>query len=125
MEVIVMSSQKRLTIAACALFIMLGFLSGGISKLWESKKENSDAPTENVDAFSPAEDEKLLENEKYTVKIQDGILVVFNEADDTRPIIVTDIYAGTLRHFDREQLAEGIVVNGELELQSLLEDFSS
>jgi len=118
-----MNSKKRVTIAACALFIMLGFLSGGISKLWEEKK-----PEEKKEQDAPAlsEIEEQAEDDSlYTVKIQDGVLVVFSESDDTRPIIVTDIYASTLRHFDRERLTEGIVVNGEIEMQCLLEDFSS
>ena len=118
-----MSSQKRITIAACALFIMLGFLSGGLASFTRSPNE-----TENrsINEIGTEELEVLAEKEPlYILKIQDGVLVVYSEADDTRPVIVTDIYASTLRHIDREHLNEGITVSGELELQALLEDFSS
>lgn len=117
-----MTSAKKITVSACALFIMLGFMAGGVSELWEY--ENEATNTAEVSAPLP-EPEEAKPDEKYILKILDGIVVVFNESDMTRPIIVTDIYAGTLRHFDREQLSEGIVANGEFELQTLLEDFSS
>ncbi len=117
-----MTSAKKITVSACALFIMLGFMAGGVSELWEY--ENEATNTAEVSAPLP-EPEEAKPEEKYILKILDGIVVVFNESDMTRPIIVTDIYAGTLRHFDREQLNEGIVANGEFELQTLLEDFSS
>ncbi|MBR3848800.1 MAG: hypothetical protein IKM21_05875 [Oscillospiraceae bacterium] len=118
-----MSSQKRITIAACAMFIMLGFLGGGILK---TKKESPEPKTASDEVFASAETDIVTETDtEYTLKIQDGILAVFAESDETRPIIVTDIYASTLRHFDRERLTEGIVVKGDLEMQKLLEDFSS
>lgn len=118
-----MNSAKRITVAACALFVMLGFIAGGVSQLWEfeNAKENE---VSAVSATPQTLDEKAPEN-KYVLKIEDGIVVVFNETDMTRPIIVTDIYASTLRHFDREQLTDGIYANGDFELQSMLEDFSS
>ncbi len=117
-----MTSAKKITVSACALFIMLGFVAGGVSELWEYETEEKNIT--EVSAPIP-EPETVKPEEKYILKILDGIVVVFNESDMTRPIIVTDIYAGTLRHFDREQLNEGIAVNGDFELQSLLEDFSS
>jgi len=117
-----MTSAKKITVSACALFIMLGFMAGGVSELWEYENEATNIA--EVSAPLP-EPEETKPEEKYILKILDGIVVVFNESDMTRPIIVTDIYAGTLRHFDREQLSEGIVANGEFELQTLLEDFSS
>ena len=117
-----MTSAKKITVSACALFIMLGFMAGGVSRLWEYETEEKKIA--EVSAPLP-EPETVKPKEKYILKILDGIVVVFNESDMTRPIIVTDIYAGSLRHFDREQLSEGIAVNGDFELQSLLEDFSS
>ena len=118
-----MSSQKRITIAACAMFIMLGVLGGGILKI--RKQENRQDSSRN-EVHTSADANVLAEKStEYTLKIQDGVLVVFSDADDTRPIIVTDIYASTLRHFDRERLIEGITVRGDLEMQKLLEDFSS
>ena len=106
------------------MFVMLGFLTGGISRSLESKPTDETPKPEDSPAIS--ETEILPEDElEYTLKIQDGLLVVFNENDNLRPIIVTDIYAGTLRHLDRERLSEGITVSGEVEMQKLLEDFSS
>ena len=117
-----MTTAKKITVSACALFIMLGFLAGGVSQLWEYETEEKNIA--EVSAPIP-EPESKKPKEKYVLKILDGIVVVFNESDMTRPIIVTDIYAGTLRHLDREQLNKGIAVNGDFELQTLLEDFSS
>ncbi len=117
-----MTSAKKITVSACALFIMLGFMAGGVSELWEYETEEKNI----TEVSSPIpEPETVKPEEKYILKILDGIVVVFNETDMTRPVIVTDIYAGTLRHFDREQLNEGITVSGDFELQTLLEDFSS
>ena len=117
-----MTSAKKITVSACALFIMLGFVAGGVSRLWEYEAEEKKI----AETSAPLPEAEPTKNEeKYILKILDGIVVVFNEADMTRPIIVTDIYAGTLRHFDREQLNNGIAVIGDFELQSLLEDFSS
>ena len=92
--------------------------------LKQSKNEEAEAFSESCDIPHSAEDDSL-KNQNFTLKIQDGILVVFNEADNLRPFIVTDIYASTLRHADREMLESGIVANGEVELLTLLEDFSS
>lgn len=119
-----MNSAKRITAAACALFVMLGFIAGGVSRLWEYETEAEMSSATEAAAPAPSQQE-LPPQEKYVLKIEDGIVVVFNETDMTRPIIVTDIYASTLRHFDREQLTEGIVANGDFELQSMLEDYSS
>lgn len=118
-----MKSQKQITIAACALFIMLGILSGGLAR-FKREERRPEEPVSETETFSKTE--ALSENVvDYTLKIQDGVLVVFSESDNIRPIIVTDIYASTLRHFDRDRLTEGITVSGELEMQKLLEDFSS
>lgn len=119
-----MNSAKRITVAACALFVMLGFIAGGVSRLWEYETEAEMSDATEAAAPAPSQNE-LPPQEKYVLKIEDGIVVVFNETDMTRPIIVTDIYASTLRHFDRAQLTEGIVATGDFELQSMLEDYSS
>lgn len=92
--------------------------------LQQSKNEEAAVFSESQD-LPPAGKEIFQDKQSFTLKIQDGVLVVFNEADDLRPIIVTDIFASTLRHSDREMLERGIVANGEVELLTLLEDFSS
>ncbi len=99
---------------------MLGFLSGGISKSFEDEEDKREDTPAISETDIPEEN-----NRSYTFKIEDGVLVVFDESDNLRPVIVTDIYAGTLRHLDRERLYEGITVSGEVEMQKLLEDFSS
>lgn len=117
-----MMPQKRITVAACALFIMLGFIAGGIAKLDRETTLAKEAISES--AVSTESNEEEMPQTSYVVKIEDGIVVVYNDNDLLRPIIVTDIYASTLRHRDREELNEGIVVNGDFELYSLIEDFS-
>ena len=92
--------------------------------MWEAKTQKEAESESKIETFSPA-DTEIETLPKFTLTIRDGIVVVFNEIDEVRPIIVTDIYASTLRHFDRERLSDGIEVFGELELQSILEDFSS
>ena len=116
-------NSKRITVAACGMFIMLGFIAGGFSELREYKKEKQQKEAETFAAEESIREEEMRQ-ERYVLKIEDGIVVVFNERDMTRPIIVTDIYASTLRHSDKEELTRGIVVNGDFELYSLIEDFS-
>lgn len=120
-----MNYAKRITVSACALFIMLGFIAGGVSKLWDFESAAEQKKAENTAAIAELPTPEVIPDTKYVLKIEDGIVVVFNEADMTRPIIVTDIYASTLRHFDREQLTCGVIATGDFELQSMLEDYSS
>ena len=120
-----MTQRRRLMISASALFITLGFLVIGIAQ--SAKKENFELDNTDIisEPASASKEQVIPPQEKYVLKIEDGIVVVFNETDMTRPIIVTDIYAGTLRHLDRKKLTDGVVAVGEFELQTILEDFSS
>jgi len=121
-----MAQLKHTIVASVALFVMLGFVTVGIARLNEQYIYSKDKPDEVSETAHVEEKEvQLPPPENYVLKIEDGIVVVFNENDMTRPIIVTDIYAGTLRHYDRAQLTEGVVAVGEFELQSMLEDYSS
>ena len=117
-----MMPQKRITVAAFTLFIMLGFVAGGIAKLDRESNLANEALSEST--IADTKDVVELPETNYIVKIEDGIVVVYNEKDLSRPIIVTDIYASTLRHSDREELTDGIAVCGDFELYSLIEDFS-
>ncbi len=122
-----MNTLKTKTISACALFIMLGLVVSGISNLYNTKgEENTSAEnaTEAVVTSASVADEDDIDP-KYVLKIQDGIVVVYGENDLTRPIIVTDIYAGSLRHFDKAALTEGVMANNYTEMQCMLEDYSS
>lgn len=113
---------KRIVVSASALFIMLALLVGGISKLYETRDriEKEEATESSASLIDQA-----ANDDNYVLRIEDGVVVVFAEKDTTRPIIVTDIYAGTLRNLDREELTRGIYVESETALQQLLEDFSS
>ena len=117
-----MIPQKRITVAACALFIMLGFVAGGIAKLDRETTITSETLSESTVSVEELDEEVSQSN--YVVKIEDGVVVVYRDNDLSRPIIVTDIYASTLRHSDREELSTGIAVSGDFELYSLIEDFS-
>ena len=119
-----MIPQKRITVAACALFIMLGFVAGGISKLDRDSTSAREALSDSAITDSENTRREELPQTNYVLKIEDGIVVVYNEKDMLRPIMVTDIYAGSLRHADKEALSEGISVCGDFELYSLIEDFS-
>lgn len=116
-----MDNKKRITLSACALFIMLGLLVSGIVKIRDSRKDESTTEP----ASSVVRTEVKEESARYVLKIEDGIVVVFNEDDMTRPILVTDIYASTLRNYDRESLERGITAENEQDLHTMLEDFSS
>ncbi len=85
--------------------------------------ETTVASSEFSNSHGLTEDDGSKNN--YLLKITDGIVVVYEYDNENKPIFVTDIYAGTLRNYDRELLSEGIRVTGERELQSILEDFSS
>ena len=126
-----MSPKKRVTFTACMLYIMVGFLICGISvyrnmHINETKKEEvypRDAISVSSESGEP--ESPKADTGKYILKIIDGIVVVFKESDMVHPVIVTDIYASTLRNFDREQLNEGVVAENEWDLQCMLEDYSS
>ncbi len=126
-----MNSKKRITIVACGLFIMLGFLVNGVSMLYENRYTASKIPDVRTAAVSANTEthedpeEEMTGEKSYIIKIRDGVVVVFDADNINNPIFVTDIYASTLRHFDRELLSEGITVKGEYELQSIIEDFSN
>ena len=125
-----MSPKKRVTFTACMLYIMLGFLICGISvfrdnRVKEVKKEENPYGAISVSSEESFPEEKSEPSEEYVLKIVDGIVVVFKKPDMVHPVIVTDIYASTLRNFDRERLSEGIVAKSELDMQCMLEDYSS
>ncbi len=126
-----MNSKRRITIVSCALFIMLGFLVNGISLLSEERDAKRNAAEEEISAVSGdfkdsyETDAEAVDKSTYLLKITDGIVVVYEGADENKPLFVTDIYAGTLRNYDRELLSRGITVSGEQALQAIIEDFSS
>ena len=110
---------------------MLGFLVNGISMLFETRRHNlnddiAESSAVSTDVIAPDETaSESIGTKKFLLKIQDGIVVVYEADNINRPLFVTDIYAGTLRNYDRELLTEGITVDGEYKLQSIIEDFSS
>ncbi|MBQ7120347.1 MAG: hypothetical protein IJO09_09045 [Oscillospiraceae bacterium] len=125
-----MNSQKRIAISACILYIMVGFLICVIST--SQKREENESKKEEIipqTSISVSSDQSVpkkdMPPEKYVLKIVDGIVVVFKDSDMEHPLIVTDIYASSLRNFDRERLSEGIIAETELDMQCMLEDYSS
>lgn len=110
------ANGKRVTIAACGLFVMLGFLVSGLSLLRAPVK---DAPVLNPTAVATEA------APQYILKLYQGRVAVFDARQTKTPVQTTEIYEETLRNYDRELLTTGIPVSGEQELLRLLEDFGS
>mgnify|MGYP004492632333 CR=1 FL=1 len=60
----------------------------------------------------------------YIIKDFNGNIAVFEDNSDT-PFKVTEVCTNTLPKLDQERLKEGIVVNSQVELNTLLEDLCS
>lgn len=60
----------------------------------------------------------------YIVKDFNGNIAVFEENSD-KPFKVTEVCTNTLPKIDQERLMDGIIVNSQLELNTLLEDLCS
>ena len=61
----------------------------------------------------------------YCLRDCEGFVAVYNQADMTEPVTVTDIETLTLNDNDRELLRSGISAQNKAELISLLEDLGS
>lgn len=70
----------------------------------------------------PAQTESF-DKKQWTVREYGEKIGVFDEADELIDII--DVYTKTLPEADRLMLKEGIVIDSEKELNSLIEDYSS
>ena len=62
--------------------------------------------------------------DRYVVKEYDGRIGVYLPGD-TQPVRTVEIYVMYLPESDRIRLRDGIIVNGILNLETLLSDFSS
>lgn len=60
---------------------------------------------------------------KYLVKEHMGMVAVFSEGGQM--IKLTDFPVATLPKADRDELAEGVAIDSDVELALLLEDYSS
>ncbi len=109
-------NDKTRTVAACALFLLLGFSVFGLG-LMVTPQPSPIAVIEQT----PIPSTKPL----YIVKLHGDRLAVFTPDKPNTPMKITDVRASSLRHFDREQLKHGIEVNSHEALLLLLEDFSS
>ena len=70
----------------------------------------------------PSPEESTVAAAVYTVKSVDGKIAIF---DHSGALVRTlNVAVATLPRADREQLAVGIVINGEEELNALIEDYS-
>lgn len=111
-----MANEKRITIAACGLFVMLGFLVSGLSFLWEPDDAAPVLQAEPVAAEAAPQ---------YLLKLHQGRVAIFDARQTEVPVETTEIPEETLRNYDRELLTAGIPVSSEQELLRLLEDFGS
>ncbi len=109
-------NDKTRTVAACALFLLLGFSVFGLG-LMAAPQTPPIAAVEHT----PIPTEKPL----YIVKLHGDHLAVFSPDNLDTPIKTTEVHASSLRRFDREQLKHGIEVDSNEALLLLLEDFSS
>lgn len=149
-----MMDNKRLTIIACGVFILIGFVVNGIVDFRNQNRsaENTHVFSEsnravgkgipyNIDYFeailkkynyiennraaAKAEAAVTKSEKNYIIKLINGKVVVYLEENTEIPIRITDIEEHTLRSYDREQLLSGISIKGERELNLALEDFGS
>ena len=109
----VVKSKKNITIGVCMFFVAVAVLAGGVSNLQKNEEQKQ------AQVVSEKHDER-----KYILKLHNGKLAVFNEGENI-PAQITDISERTLRKFDYEQLSEGVVVVGDVELAMRLEDYGS
>ncbi|MBE6707752.1 MAG: hypothetical protein E7578_00745 [Ruminococcaceae bacterium] len=63
-------------------------------------------------------------NEQYILKEYDGRIGVFLYGD-TQPVRIVEVYVMFLPEQDRIKLRDGIIVNGKMNLETLISDFSS
>lgn len=79
---------------------------------------------QNSKASQKVEPETPDTSLSYIVKDFNGNIAVFENGSST-PFKVTEVCTNTLPKVDQERLAEGIVVNSQTELNTLLEDLCS
>lgn len=78
-------------------------------------------PEQNI----PSEENKVSNNSlTYIVRDFNGNIAVF-DSKANEPIRVTDVITSSLPKMDREMLRDGIEVNGQAQLNLLLEDLCS
>ena len=80
---------------------------------------------ESTDALKqdkPSPQESTVAAAVYTVKAVDGKIAIFDQSGAL--VRTLNVAVATLPRADREQLAVGIVINGEEELNALIEDYS-
>ena len=70
----------------------------------------------------PSPEESTVAAAVYTVKSVDGKIAIFDQSGAL--VRTLNVAVATLPRADREQLAVGIVINGEEELNALIEDYS-
>ncbi len=119
-----MNTQKRITVSACALFIMLGFVASGLSELrnFNDTKEDISISEEAIETSRASE---ATENEGFIIKLDNGYIAVFSKLNDEKPLYTTEIHEGVLRNLDKESLTSGIFAEDPAALAALLEDFGS
>ncbi|HHX56487.1 MAG TPA: hypothetical protein GX710_00555 [Clostridiales bacterium] len=97
-------------------------LSGVIaitSLAYDAKGENANAEVAVTETT-----ETLDESIGYILKEYEGKLAIFRE-NSIKPYKKLDVDTSTLTDYDKELIKQGIVVKTEIELNALLEDYTS
>lgn len=83
-------------------------------------------PIINKNSTASSKTETAIPNNSlsYIVKDFNGNIAVFEQNSNT-PFKITEVCTNTLPKVDQEKLIEGIVVNSQAELNTLLEDLCS
>ena len=87
------------------------------------KSSKADASQDSIIKDVETQDSSQNQN-IYILKEYDGKLAVFRE-NQSKPYQVFNVYVKTLPAFDQGQLKQGIHVDGDDELSSLIEDYIS
>ncbi len=91
----------------------------------QSEKITEKLEQDTADALKqdkPSPQESTVAAAAYTVRSVDGQIAIFDQSG--KLVRTLNVAVATLPRADREQLAVGIVINGEEELNALIEDYS-
>jgi len=76
---------------------------------------------DQADSYLPA----MAEQSGYVLRDHNGMLTVFTLEKPEEPYYETNVFVRTLRLHDQELLAIGITAKNRIELQQLLDDFTT
>lgn len=88
-----------------------------------NSNSNSPEPIAQSQPFQEAEIETHTVQE-YIVRDSNGKVAIFNP-NEHEPFIVLDIYTNSLPYVDKQDILDGIIINGDDNLRAFIEDFDS